>query len=122
MDDIPHFDRVDVDDLEAAIRDGRGLHPAEAYRIKVADETLNFRPVEMVDPMPVGRQILEAAGAQPIEEFSIFAMLPNGDFEDVRLDEPFDLRGTGPRSSSCSAPTGCSSSPSTIARWSGASR
>jgi hypothetical protein len=95
MDDIPHSDRVNIDDLEAAIRDGRGLHPAEAYRIKVADETLNFRPIEVIDPMPVGRQILEAADAQPFEEFSIFAMLPNGDFEDVRLDEPFDLRGHG---------------------------
>src|SRR5205814_8225559 len=47
------------------------------------------------DPMPVGRQILEAVDAKPIEEFSIFAMLPNGDFEDVRLDEPYDLRVHG---------------------------
>ena len=77
MDDISHPDRVDVDDLEAAIRDGRGLHPVDAYRIKIADETLNFRHVEVIDPMPVGRQILEAVDAKPIEEFSIFAMLPN---------------------------------------------
>jgi hypothetical protein len=95
MDDVSHSDRVDVDDLEAAIRDGRGFHPAKAYRIKVADETLNFRPVEVAEPMPVGRQILEAAGVRPIDEFSIFAMLPTGDFEDVRLDEPFDLCGHG---------------------------
>lgn len=95
MDDIPPSNRLDVDDLEAAIREGRDLHAARAYRIKVADETLNFRPIEVTDPMPLGRQILEAAGAHPIDEFSIFALLPDGDFEDVRLDELFDLRGRG---------------------------
>jgi hypothetical protein len=95
MDDIPPYHPIDVDDLETAIREGRHLHPARAYRIKVADETLNFRPIEVVDPMPLGRQILEAAGAEPIDEFSIFALLPHGDFEDLRLEEPFDLRGRG---------------------------
>lgn len=95
MDDIPPSHPIDVDDLETAIREGRHLHRARAYRIKVADETLDFRPIEVVDPMPLGRQILEAAGAQPIDEFSVFALLPHGDFEDVRLDEPFDLRGRG---------------------------
>ncbi len=95
MDDIPPSNRLDVDDLETAIREGRGLHPARAYRIKVADETLDFRPIEVIDPMPLGRQILELARAHPIDEFSVFAMLPDGDFEDVRLDEPFDLRGRG---------------------------
>jgi len=122
MDDIPPSHPIDVDDLETAIREGRHLHRARAYRIKVADETLDFRPIEVVDPMPLGRQILEAAGAQPIDEFSVFALLPHGDFEDVRLDEPFDLRGRGPRSSSASARTGCSNSPSTTVRWNGASR
>jgi hypothetical protein len=34
MDDISHSDWLDVDDLEAAIRDGRNLHPAKANRIK----------------------------------------------------------------------------------------
>ena len=95
MNDISHPDRVEVDDLEAAIREGRGLHPARAYRIKVADETLEFRPVEVADAVPIGRQILEAADARPIDEFSIFAVLPNGEFEDVRLDKQFDLRGHG---------------------------
>jgi hypothetical protein len=95
MNDVPRPDRVEVDDLDAAIREGRGLHPARAYRIKVADETLDFRPVEVADAVPIGRQILEAADATPIDEFSIFAVLPNGEFEDVRLDEQFDLRGHG---------------------------
>ena len=87
--------RLDVDDLEAAIREGRPLRPARAYLIKVADETLNFRAIEVADPVPIGRQLLDAAGARPVDEFSVCALLPSGEFEDLRLDEPFDLRGHG---------------------------
>ena len=86
---------LDVDDLEAALREGRPLRPARAYRIKIADETLNYRAVEVADPVPLGRQLLDAAGARPVDEFSVCALLPSGEFEDLRLDEPFDLRGHG---------------------------
>ncbi|MBX7123262.1 MAG: multiubiquitin domain-containing protein [Opitutaceae bacterium] len=85
----------EFDDLAAAVCEGRPLRPARAYRIEVADDTLSFRTVEVADPIPLGRQILEAAGARPVEEFSVFAILASGDFEDVRLNEPFDLRGHG---------------------------
>jgi hypothetical protein len=87
--------QIDVEDLETAIREGRPLRPARAYRIKVADETLNFRPIELADAMPLGRHILDAAGARPVDEFSICAFLKNGEFEDLLLDKPFDLRGRG---------------------------
>ncbi len=85
----------DVDDLSAAVGGGHHAHPTQAYRIEVADETLQFRPVEISDPVPLGRQFLEAAGARPVEEFSLVALMPNGDFEDLRLDETFDIRGLG---------------------------
>lgn len=85
----------EFDDLATAGREGRPLRTARAYRIEVADDTLAFRTVEVADPIPLGRQMLEAAGARPIEEFSLLAILPSGDFEDVRLDEAFDLRGRG---------------------------
>lgn len=85
----------DVDDLSAAVGGGHHAHPTQAYRIEVADETLQFRPVEISDPVPLGRQFLEAAGARPVEEFSLVALMPNGDFEDLRLDEAFDIRGLG---------------------------
>lgn len=68
---------------------------AESYRIKVADEKLEFRDFHVEDPKPLGRQVLAAAGVHPVEEYSLFAILPDGDFEDVRLDETFDLRGRG---------------------------
>jgi hypothetical protein len=45
--------------------------------------------------VPLGRQILTAAGLNATDGYSLFAILPSGDFEDVRLDEPFDIRGQG---------------------------
>lgn len=66
-----------------------------SLRILVCDETLDFRPFTLDDPVPLGRQILAVAGYEPLHEYSLFAILPTGDFEDVRLDETFDLRGKG---------------------------
>lgn len=76
-------------ELEEAIRDGR------AYRIAVGNGNLHFQGAILRDPVPLGRQILAAAGLEPVEDFSLFAILPDGAFEDLRLDEPFDLRGRG---------------------------
>ena len=45
--------------------------------------------------MPTGRQILQAAGSRPADEYSIYAILTSGEFEDLRLDETYDLRGRG---------------------------
>ncbi|WP_246047605.1 multiubiquitin domain-containing protein [Hankyongella ginsenosidimutans] len=49
----------------------------------------------MGDPVPLGRQLLEAAALDPRDGYSLVAILPSGDFEDVRLNEPFDLRERG---------------------------
>ncbi|WP_020475854.1 multiubiquitin domain-containing protein [Zavarzinella formosa] len=67
----------------------------DSFRLAVSNETLNFRPLTIADPVPLGRQILAVAGYGPPDDFSLFAILPAGDFEDVRLDETFDLRGKG---------------------------
>lgn len=73
----------------------RPVRAGHSYRIAVSDESLNFREIALADPVPLGRQILEASGARPVDEFSLFGLMRNGDFEDVRLDEPFDLRARG---------------------------
>lgn len=73
----------------------RSTESRQTFRIEVSDETLNFREVRLTDPLPLGRQILDAGGARPVDEFSLFGLVGNGDFEDIRLDEPFDLRGRG---------------------------
>jgi hypothetical protein len=74
---------------------GEALHGSHTYRIKFALDNLNFRSIEVADPMPLGRQILAAAGVDARGDHSLFAILPSGDFEDIRLDESFDLRGRG---------------------------
>lgn len=71
-------------------RDSSGLHLAQ-----VAVDGLKFKPVSFADPVPLGRQILASAGLHPVDAFQVYAILKSGDFEDVRLDETFDLREKG---------------------------
>jgi hypothetical protein len=71
------------------------LQPNLTYQILVAQNGLNFSHRFVRDPIPLGRQILESAGLDPRSDYSLFAILDNGDFEDVRLDESIDLRVRG---------------------------
>jgi hypothetical protein len=68
---------------------------SRSYRIQFALNNLNFRTIEMADPVPLGRQILVAAGLDAQGDYSLFAILSSGDFEDILLDEPYDLRERG---------------------------
>jgi len=86
---------LDYDDLGDALREGRALRPARGYRFLLAQGDLNFQSRQVSDPVPLGRQLLEAAALDPLDGYSLVAILPSGDFEDVRLDEPFDLRERG---------------------------
>jgi hypothetical protein len=64
-----------------------------AYALAVGD--LNFQRFETEDPLPVGLQILAAAGLAPAHAYSLVAILPSGDFENLPLDAPYDLRAKG---------------------------
>ncbi|NNU36044.1 hypothetical protein G9X64_06010 [Rhizobium sophorae] len=86
---------LDYDDLGDALREGRALRPARGYRFLLAQGDLNFQPRVVSDPVPLGRQLLEVAALDPRDGYSLVAILPSGDFEDVRLNEPFDLRERG---------------------------
>lgn len=86
---------LDYDDLGDALREGRALRPARGYRFLLAQGDLNFQSRVVSDPVPLGRQLLEAAGLDPRNGYSLVAILPSGDFEEVRLNEPFDLRERG---------------------------
>lgn len=66
-----------------------------AYRIRTTTDGVTFRDASVPDPIPLGRQILMAAGVRDIENNILYAILPNGEFEDVRLDETYDLRAKG---------------------------
>lgn len=86
---------LEFDDLGEAVREGRPFRTARSYRFLFAQGNLNFTHLAVGDPVPLGRQILEAAGLHPSDGYSLFAILPTGDFEDVRLEETFDLRERG---------------------------
>jgi hypothetical protein len=86
---------LDYDDLGDALREGRALRPARGYRFLLAQGDLNFQSRHVSNPVPLGRQLLEAAALDPRDGYSLVAILPSGDFEDVRLNEPFDLRERG---------------------------
>jgi len=86
---------LDYDDLGDALREGRALRPARGYRFLLAQGDLDFQSRQVSDPVPLGRQLLEAGALDPRDGYSLFAILPSGEFEDVRLNEPFDLRERG---------------------------
>lgn len=75
--------------------DEPGRHGQHNFRLFFAFDSLQFRPLESSDPMPTGRQIVALAGLNQCDDYSLFTILPSGDFEDVRLNEPIDLRGRG---------------------------
>lgn len=85
----------DFDDIGDAIREDRALREAAAYRIRFGLDGLTFRNIYVSDPVPTGRQILVSAGLDHRTDYILYAYLDTGDFEDVRLDETFDLRGKG---------------------------
>ncbi|MBI2373879.1 MAG: multiubiquitin domain-containing protein [Deltaproteobacteria bacterium] len=63
-------------------------------KYQVSGSNLVFREFNIEDPVPTGQQLLENAGYDASASV-LLAVLPNGDFEDVRLRETFDLRGRG---------------------------
>lgn len=65
------------------------------FSASVALDSIAFTLIELDDPVPLGRQILSRANHTPPDAFSLYAILDSGDFEDVRLDETFDLRAKG---------------------------
>lgn len=65
------------------------------YAIQVGGTELDYRQIDLEDPVPTGRQILVAAGFADQEAYVLCAILGTGDFEEVHLNETFDLRGRG---------------------------
>jgi Multiubiquitin len=82
-------------DRETFDCDDRVTSEHKPYQIQFALDNLNFRDIKIIDPLPLGRQILAAGGIDARGDYSLFAILPTGDFEDIHLDETFDLRGRG---------------------------
>jgi hypothetical protein len=85
----------DLDDVGQALRENRPLKPARGYLVRFALAGVDFRTITVPDPVPTGRQILMAAGLDDRGDFTLCAITASGDFEDVSLNETFDLRDHG---------------------------
>lgn len=81
----------DIDDVELAVQQDRQLRPGR-YRVSFALDGVDYHPIILDDPVPLGRQILKAAGIKDVDGHSLFVITQEGDFEDVRADEEVDLR------------------------------
>ncbi len=73
---------------------GGGDHQRR-FRVAVAAASFDFRDLEISDPVPTGRQLLEAGGFRPVEEHLLFQLLESGALEERRLDETAGLRRDG---------------------------
>ena len=63
---------------------GAGDHQRR-FRVAVAAASFDFRDLEISDPVPTGRQLLEAGGFRPVEEHLLFQLLESGALEERRL-------------------------------------
>lgn len=71
---------------EAALDRGKARHT-----IKVADESLAFRPVLIENLTPTGAQLAAAAGVGA-GEAAVLQVLANGELDDIRPDQVVDLK------------------------------
>lgn len=86
---------IEAEDLQEAAFKGKAVRDHGPYRVLFGDENLEYRPAVIEDPVPTGRQLLEAAGLKPVLEYQVFQLLRNGLLEELRQDETTDLRSSG---------------------------
>lgn len=63
----------------------------EKCTIQVGNGLLEFRALELADPVPSGRQIIDIAGFKPPEEFLIFEISHDRRLTELKLDQTTDI-------------------------------
>ena len=66
-------------------------HRAAGQAIEVADQNLEFRQLVIADATPTGAQIADAAGFTAAQQATVLHFLPNGELEEIRLNQSIDL-------------------------------
>lgn len=82
-------------DVQDAVLKGKSIRDHGPYRVLFGNDVLEYRAALIEDPVPTGRQLLEAAGVRPVIDFAVFQVLSNGMLEQLRQDETTDLRFSG---------------------------
>ena len=86
---------MDTYDKKDRPDDGQVGHRQHLFCVAVAKASFDFEVLEVDDPKPTGRQLLEAAGFRPPEEHLLFQVLDDRALEERRLDETIELREKG---------------------------
>lgn len=71
------------------------IENSQKYEIRLQEGEGSDQNNFLVDPMPIGRQVLELFGHTPSEEYILLNLQPDGDLIDVGLSEVIDLRANG---------------------------
>lgn len=82
----------EVEDVLSCVQAGRTPRPHGPYQIHIGDALLKFRTARIEDPVPTGRQVLQAIGARPVTEHMVFQVLRGWELRELHLDETTDLR------------------------------
>ena len=84
-----------VEDIAVCMEEGRKPRQHGPYHIMVGDADLKFQDIQIDDPMPTGRQVIEKAGLYPATEYLLLAWMKNGILDTIRLDETVDIFSKG---------------------------
>lgn len=84
-----------IEDVYAAVAAGRPVREHGPFGIQIGDQTMQFVPLVVDDPVVTGSQILSVAGARPTSDFLVFQVLRDGALDPVRPEETVDLRTAG---------------------------
>lgn len=69
--------------------------PTQGYVISIGGKDLQFQTFTLTDPVPTGRQVIEAFTASDPNGFIVLQQLGDGMLEELRLDEKTDLLTAG---------------------------
>ena len=92
---VSNEQNVAYEDIAECRRDGRPLNQEKLFKVQVVDENLQGGLVEITDPVPTGRQLLEAAGKTPVDNFVLLLCSDKGLIEEVNLSETVDVYHRG---------------------------
>jgi len=66
-----------------------------SYSFCIGSDEAFAEKYQVNDPIPTGRQILQAAGRRPEKAFMLLLLTSTDDLEEIGLDETVDLRKAG---------------------------
>lgn len=84
-----------VEDVYAAVAAGRPVREHGPFGIQIGDQSMQFVPKVVDDPVVLGSQILAVAGARPASDFLVLRFLRDGVLDVIRPDQAVDLRSAG---------------------------